>query len=175
MKRSAFLKVLGSTSAAALTGCTTTAPSSGAGAAWPPVPYQTVRAFVYDCEAEHNNMGFWHKDGAMHSGVLNAPGTALSATQVKRLLATANTPAPLDHYKPCYVPHHAFVFYDAADKPVATLEVCFMCRRHTATPAGTPEHIDYGALWSLLHELKVPAERGQNYYRELYRKAQGQA
>jgi hypothetical protein len=106
----------------------------------------------------------------MHTGVINTPGILLSAAQVKRLLATANTPAPLLKYKACYVPHHAFVFYDASDKPVATLEVCFTCNRHIATPDGTPKHIDYGALWTLLREAGVPAERGPYYYRELYRK-----
>ena len=171
MNRSSFLKTLCAASAASLTACSTTAPPTTGITSWPPVSCKTVRAFVYDCEAEHHNMSFWRKDGTMHQGVLNAPGTTLSPSQVQRLLAAANTPAPLDKYKPCYVPHHAFVFYDAADKPVATLEVCFTCRRHIATPAGTPEHINYGALWSLLHELNVPAERGPYFYRQLYRAA----
>ena len=179
MKRLAFLKTLCAASAAGLSACSTTGSSSssapGTGAVWPPAGYTKVRAFVYDCEAELHNMSFWRKDGTMHTGVINAPGVVLSDSQVKRLVATANTPHPLDKYKPCYVPHHAFVFYDAADKPVATLEVCFTCRRHIATPKGTPDHIDYAALWNLLHEVGVPAERGPTYYRDLYRKTKGRA
>jgi hypothetical protein len=38
-----------------------------------------VRAFVYDREAEHNNMSFFKKDGSKHQGVINAPGARLSA------------------------------------------------------------------------------------------------
>lgn len=177
MNRSDFLKMLCAASATGLTACSTTSSSSpaAAGASWPPAGYTTVRAFVYDCEAEHRNMSFWRKDGGMHTGVINAPGAVLTPAQVKRVVATANTPAPLKKYKPCYVPHHAFVFYDAADKPVATLEVCFTCNRHVATPGGTPEHIDYGTLWAILHEAGVPAERGPYYYRQLYRKTKGRA
>ena len=27
----------------------------------------------------------------------------------------------------CYIPHHAIVYYDDKDKPVASLSICFMC------------------------------------------------
>lgn len=173
MKRSTFLKSLCAASAAGLPACSTPDTPSGAQTSWPPVPYKTVRAFVYDCEAEHENMTFINKGGRMHEGAINAPGVLLTPAQVKKVLHIANTPAVRDRYKPCYVPHHAIVFYDAADRPVANLEICFNCRRHIATPKGTPVIIDYAALWSLMHELGVPAQSGEGYYRRLYREKKG--
>jgi hypothetical protein len=174
MKRSAFLKSLCAASTAGLSSCSTTSgPASGPQTSWPPVNYKSVRAFVYDCEAEHQNMTFINKGGRMHEGVINSPGVLLSPAHRDNLLRIANTPAVRDRYKPCYVPHHAIVFYDDADRPVANLEICFTCRRHIATPDGTPGVIDYDALWSLMHELGVPAQRGEGYYRRLYRAKKG--
>jgi hypothetical protein len=176
MKRSEFLRTLCGGTTAALTGCSTAArPARSSATPWPPVPYKSVRAFVYDCEAEQHNMTFLDKGNRMHKGVINAPGAPLSPAQVKRLVATTNTPATRNKYKPCYVPHHAIVFYDEADHPVANLEICFTCNRHIATPSGTPEIIDYGSLWALMHELNVPAQRGEGYYRQLYRQTKAGA
>jgi len=170
MKRSVFLKSLCAASAAGLSACSTTStPSAGTGTSWPSVAYKSVRAFVYDCEAEHQNMTFLNKGGRIHDGVINAPGALLSPAQVARVISIASTPATRDKYKPCYVPHHAIVFFDDAERPVACLEICFTCRRHIASPSGTPDIIDYPALWALMHELGVPAERGEGYYRRLYR------
>lgn len=174
MKRTDFLKALCAAPVAALSACSTTsAPvAPGNGQQWPPVAFSSVRAFVYDCEAELRNMSFL-KNGRMHTGVINAPGALLNADQTTRLLAILNTPSTREKYKPCYVPHHAIVFYDAAGQPVANIEICFTCSRHIATPGGNPDIINYGALWSLMHELGVPAQRGEGYYRELYRQKRG--
>lgn len=170
MNRSAFLKTAcAAASSIFLTNCAGTKPAaSGAPVAWPRAPFKTVRAFAYDCEAEHG-VSFFQK-GRMHKGVLNAPGAVLSPSQVQRLLADVTKGEPLDDRKPCYVPHHAFVFYDAADQPVATLEICFTCRRFQATPPGLPEQIGYDVPWTIMKELNVPAERGKGYYSDLYRK-----
>lgn len=172
MKRTDFLKALCAAPVAALTACSTTPDASSGGTQWPPVAFSSVRAFVYDCEAEHRNMTFL-KNGKMHTGVINAPGALLNAGQTARLMKILNTPATRDKYKPCYVPHHAIVFYNAAGQPVANVEICFTCRRHIASPAGTPEIVDYNALWSLMHELGVPAQRGEGYYRNLFRQLHG--
>jgi hypothetical protein len=169
MKRSAFLKAAcAALPAVVFSSCSSTPPSSP-GTPWPPVAFKTVRAFVYDCEAEHG-VSFFQSHGRMHKGVLNAPGALLSPSQVHRLLSDANAGKPLDKRKPCYVPHHAFVFYDAAEKPVATLEICFTCRRFIATPPGLPVQIGYETPWAILKELNVPADRNQGYYRDLYKK-----
>lgn len=173
MKRSSFLASLTASAAAlAFSSCATTpGPGSAApatAASWPPADFKTVRAFVYDCEAERS-VGFWHADGTMHKGVLNAPGTVLTKDQTRRLLAAIRTATPKKGRTICYVPHHAFVFCNAASQPVATLEVCFTCNKYIATPAGLPDHFDLGPLWGILHELKVPAEATKGYYRGLYK------
>jgi hypothetical protein len=176
MNRSVFLKTACAAATSVLfSNCAGTRPATpGQPVAWPPVSYKTVRAFAYDCDAEHG-VSFWKRHGRMHKGVLNAPGVVLSPSQVQRLLGDVTVAKPLDDRKPCYVPHHAFVFYDAADQPVATLEICFTCRRFDATPRGLPEQIGYDIPWTILKELNVPAERDKRFYGQLYKKLHGKS
>jgi hypothetical protein len=175
MNRSDFLKSACAAATSVLfTNCASPTSAPVNSKAWPPVAYKTVRAFAYDCDAEHG-VSFWKHNGRMHKGVLNAPGAVLSPSQVQRLVSDVVVGRPMDERKPCYVPHHAFVFYDAADKPVATLEICFTCRRFEPTPSGLPEQIGYDIPWTILKELNVPAERDKRFYGELYRKLHGKA
>ncbi len=169
MERAAFLRSACAVSASLLLGSCASRPAVPAGLViWPPAPYKTVRAYAYDCEAEHGT-GFFQSHGRMHKGVLNAPGAVLSPGQVQRLLNAITRGRAMDRRKPCYVPHHAFVFHDADDRVVAVLEVCFSCRRFVATPEGLPRQIDYTVPWAILAELSVPVSRESGFYRELYR------
>ena len=65
----------------------------------------------------------------------------------------------------CYVPHHAFVFFDATNKPVAHIDICFMCaqsysypRYATAKFGGLSEKGDE-ALFLFCHNLWMPSPR----------------
>ena len=97
MNRSAFLKsACAAATSVLLSNCAATHSSTpGKPVAWPPVPFKTVRAFAYDCDAEHG-VNFWKRNGRMHKGVLNAPGAVLSPSQVQRLLGDVTVGKPLD-------------------------------------------------------------------------------
>ncbi len=70
----------------------------------------------------------------LEAGVLNKDGALLTPGQVKRLV-TAVAESKIRHpVAKCYEPHHAFVFYDLAKKPVAFIEVCFICHAEKFHP-----------------------------------------
>jgi hypothetical protein len=56
----------------------------------------------------------------------------------------------------CFNPRHAFVFYDAAMKPVAWVELCFQCHNAEAEPQQKEQVYDVAALEKLARELKLP-------------------
>lgn len=172
MLRQTFLQL----TAAGLTGAVlascaspTTSPVTGGPVVWPGRSFSSVRAFVYDCDAD-KSVSFFQKDGRQHQGVIGA-GTVLTAAQTRRLLATLTMATPRRNHTACYVPHHAFVFYDASAQPVAHAEVCFNCTLLKSSPAGLPPHVDFPALWALLQEARVPVGPGRQIYKDL-RKAQ---
>ncbi len=147
-------------------GCVSPA-ASGTGS-WPgQVSFTTVRGFTYACEADRDPT-FVRANGELHPGNLTPGGVRLSAEQVRRLMTALNTPTPMKGRTACYVPHHAFVLYDAADRPVASVDVCFTCHHSKSRTRGLPSHFDYGALWQLVHELGLPADTTPGYYRRLW-------
>ena len=147
------------------------APVSGVPVAWPPAKFASVRAFVYDCDAD-KTVSFFQKDGATHRGVINGQGALLSETQVRRLMPALTTETVRKHRTACYLPHHAFLFYDAAGRVVAHTEICFTCTIQRSSPVGLPEHINFQAVWDLLRELGVPCGAGSQFYKDLYKEQQ---
>ncbi len=126
---------------------------------WPGVPYTEVRAFVWDAKIPvlvHSNH-LIREDLSFVDGVLNPDGALLNASQVKRLLAAHARRLKTETKAGCYYPHNAFVFFDAARKPVAYLEVCFDCTGSRTVPQDEQSgHPDYYALAELCAELKLP-------------------
>lgn len=170
MHRHTFLKL----TAASLTGAvlpscvsSTTAPVTGVPVVWPGRIFASVKAFVYDCDAD-KSVSFFQADGRQHQGVIGS-GVTLNPAQVRRLLGTLTLATPRQHRTACYVPHHAFVFYDSAGQPVAHAEVCFNCTLVKSTPAGLPPNVDFAALWDLLQESGVPTGPGRQFYKDLRR------
>lgn len=170
MNRLSFLRFTGAGLAGAVLSSCASAPVSGIPVAWPPAKFSTVRAFVYDCDAD-DTKGFFQKNGAVAKGVINGPGALLSPAQVQRLLPALTTETPRKNHTACYLPHHAFVFYDAAGRVVAHAEICFNCTIQRSFPAGLPGHINFQAVWDLLRELGVPCGDGSQFYRDLYKSA----
>jgi hypothetical protein len=173
MNRQTFLRALGAAGfGSVLSSCSVLNPEPSGRVSWPPAQFASVRAFVYSCEAERD-VTFLRKDGSMHPGVLNAPGALLSPGQVTRLVDAITVFKARPKRTACYVPHHAFVFYDASGRPVACFEVCFTCHRHEATPDGLPSQVDYDVLWTIIHELGVAADTTKGYYKRLYDERNG--
>lgn len=168
MNRESFLRLGGACLAGALLSSCASAPVSGTPVAWPPVPFATVRAFVYDCDADRS-VNFFQKDGSRHRGIINGPGVLLTESQVQRLMPALTTATVRKHRTACYLPHHAFLFYDAAGRVVAHTEICFTCTIQRSFPAGLPEHINFQAVWDLLREAGVPCGDGSQFYRDLFK------
>ncbi len=137
---------------------------------WPHKDFTNVKAFTYDCDADESR-DFILPDGRFSKGILAPGGVSLSQEQTKRLMAAITIPQPKSQRTPCYVPHHAFVFYNAEGQPIAHLEICFTCNKFRAFPGGLPEYVDMKALYALVGELGIPLGSGKEYYRNLYKQA----
>ena len=171
MNRSSFLRLSSAGLTGALLSSCASAPVSGVPVTWPPARFASVRAFVYDCDAD-KSVSFFQKDGSLHRGIINGPGALLSGTQVQRLMPALTTETVRKHRTACYIPHHAMVFYDAAGRPVAHSEICFTCTIQRSAPEGLPEHINFQAVWDLLRELDVPCGAGSQFYKDLFKAKQ---
>ncbi len=143
-------------------------PAPGTQVSWPNVAFTEVRAYCYDYTAEKASSFFIN--GRMHAGVKDPAGVKLSPAQTQRLLSVLTISQDKQKRAVCYKPHHAFVFYNASNKPVAVFEMCFGCNKFVSTPRGTPEYIDYNALVLLTKELGLPFGNGNDFYTEACRK-----
>jgi hypothetical protein len=124
-------------------------------AGWPSLPYVEVRAYAYNAQGELDRAIL--KNGRLDRTVVNKTGIALTALQIKRLVAavTGKRPAP-NGAAACFIPRHAFVFYNAAKKPIAGVELCFECANAYAKPYRNGQVYDIAALENLAKELKLP-------------------
>jgi hypothetical protein len=137
-------------------------PAVGTRLTWPGVSFAEVRAYCYDYTAEEGVSFFIN--GRMHRGVMDPKGVKLSTDQTRRLMDALTVSRDKQDRTPCYKPHHAFVFYDAAGKVAAVFEMCFGCNKWVETPNGLPEYIDTPALWTLCQELGLPTGVGNKFY-----------
>lgn len=137
-------------------------PAPGTQTSWPGVPFSYVKAYCYDYTAGPS--ASFMEQGRMHPGVMDAQGVRLSAQQVQRLMRAATVSQPRGLRTPCYAPHHAFVFFNAAGQSVAVFEMCFGCNSQVFYPAGGPEYVDRTALWDLTNELGLPLGKGDRFY-----------
>ena len=121
---------------------------------WPHVKFSEVRAYAWPNEPDTKAVIL--EGMALKSDVLNPEGAILSAEQARTLIR-AITGEHRDYPGAmCYVPHNAFVFYDAANTPVAFVELCFGCSGHRTSPAGAAGSIDLVALAAIFDAHKLP-------------------
>jgi hypothetical protein len=135
---------------------------------WPGKPYSEVRAYCYDYTAEQDRSFF--VNGRMHAGVMDPKGVKLTPSQVTRLMDAITVSQGKQDRTPCYKPHHAFVFYDAAGKVVGVFEMCFGCNKFHETPNGLPEYVDTVALQELVQEVGLPFGQGNEFYSDACRR-----
>lgn len=135
---------------------------------WPGAAYSSVKAYVYDCDAD-SSVAFLQKGGRETKGIINKGGAVLSAAQAAKLMSIMKTPTPKESRTACFIPHHAFVFYAPDGSIVGRIEVCFTCDTHRAYPGGLARHVNMGELWNLLGELDVARGEGRKFYQDLYR------
>ncbi len=132
---------------------------------WPP-PFTEVRGYSYNRikpPSAPDNTGRVRisyglfEDGKIGPTVINKAGARLTPNQVHRLLSAVTGEHPSHLHARCFYPHHGFVFYDAAMKPVAWIEVCFECGNTESWPEGRKvKEDDMRALLALCKELRLP-------------------
>jgi hypothetical protein len=126
---------------------------------WPGVDFVEVRAYAWPIAEHEENVYVIVDDMSLRPDVLNKEGAVLSADQVKRLMLAVTGEHKEHPVASCYIPHNAFVFYNAEKKPVAFIEICFDCLGERIVPKGAARRVDLPALASLFVELKLPAGR----------------
>ena len=147
---------------------------AGMSASWQVVEYAVVRGYLYFpggdeiTEAAEEEI---LRDGKLHPAVMNKEGVKLSPEQVKRLLDAVRPSKTSRKGVGCYFPHHGFVFYDQAGKPVAELSPCFLCGVGRAEPGNKSLTTwRFEELAKLVTELKLPVfkdmKEAESYYRE---------
>jgi hypothetical protein len=134
---------------ACLLSITTLAASSS-----PHASYIQVRAYAYNREGDIDRPIL--KNGQLDFSVVDKRSVVLTAQQSARLIAAVTGKRPVRPEAMCFNPRHAFVFYDAAMKPVAWVELCFQCHNAEAEPQQKEQVYDVAALEKLARELKLP-------------------
>lgn len=120
------------------------------------VGFDRVDVVVYDYRAEE---GALVQGGRLHKGVLGNLTETLDASEVDRLeeLVTGSRTKELGAW--CYLPHHGFIFYDAANAVVGHIEVCLMCRNYRSYPRST-DHSGLSSNWDLKGIKKFLKDKG---------------
>ena len=130
-------------------------------ASWPGRRYPEVRAYAYNLKE-----GFPERiiqNGKLGKTVTSKTGVLLTPQQTQRLIAAVTGKHPSHPHAACFHPRHAFVFYDAAHTPGATLEVCFECLNNRSEPNGISGDSDFPALTELCTELRLPSSPGRDF------------
>ena len=139
--------------------------ASPALADWPAAAYTEVRAYAYNLDGHSRNPAII-VDGKLHPTVVNPAGVKLSKKQEVKLLAALNGKHSPHPVASCFIPRHAFVFYDH-EKVVASVDVCFECMATESTPKGIIYPDDLAALAELCDAMKLPRSPGPGYRRWL--------
>src|SRR5471030_140920 len=123
---------------------------------WPGMAFATVRAFAWPADQDQASVVL--ADMTPRAGAVDPKGRLLSSAQVGKLIAAATrkrAPGRLS-LSICFEPHHAFIFYDTAGRPVAFFEVCLHYHGYRLAPELSDLEPHYGDLASLCAELKLP-------------------
>ncbi|NJM38730.1 MAG: hypothetical protein HC845_13160 [Akkermansiaceae bacterium] len=121
---------------------------------WPGVKFTEVRAFAWPSDKEAEAVvldGMEPKTGAINPG-----GAVLTKEQTLTVIRAVSGERPSYTVASCHIPHNALIFYDAAKKPVAYIEICFGCSNHRISPKGTARFIDLVAIASVFEAHKLP-------------------
>src|SRR5687767_6066730 len=78
--------------------------------AWPPKGYTEVRAFLYNLDSHDS----WPcvTNGHLDATMTDTNGVRLTDAQISRLLKAVTGKHPEHGVAGCYVPHHAYAYYE---------------------------------------------------------------
>lgn len=136
--------------------------------AWPPKHYTEVRAFLYNLD--NNSSLACVTNGQLDASMTDTNGVRLSDMQVARLFTAITGKHPEIARAQCYVPHHAYIFYDQQHQIVGWVELCFGCLRYKASSPDAPPAFDLPALADLTRELGLPILKDDKDYQALKEK-----
>jgi hypothetical protein len=122
---------------------------------WPGVAYSEVRGYAYNKRGLVGTSIL--RKGRLAPSVINKRGVVLTAEQTQRVIlaVTGRTPG-IREPEYCFQPHHAFIFYDTAKKPVAWVELSSVCGSAEASPRPNGPPINVLALDAIVKKLKLP-------------------
>ncbi len=123
-------------------------------ATWPAVKFSEIRAYAWPDDKSTEAVIL--QGMALKEGAINPAGAVLTLEQTKALIAAVTGKRPDYPVAACHIPHNAFVFYYAAKKPVAFVEICFGCSNHRIAPKGAAENLDLVALAQIFDAYKIP-------------------
>lgn len=144
--------------------------------AWPTKPFKHVVGYCYDYTKDPRGSDITFPDGSLSRGVIHATTVRLDADQTKELMILLSTDSKDEPDEvECYDPHHAFVFYDADWKVVASIDICFFCAEFSSRPTRAPAQIDLGALEEFCGEIGLPLLESSADYTRLFIQEQPKA
>jgi hypothetical protein len=123
---------------------------------WGVVKFTEVRAFRMNWDGDGMNDELIRaEDGTLNKTRRPKQGIVLTASQIERLhqAVTTSDDTPVAG---CFLPHHAFVFYDARGTIVSTLDVCFICGHVNSEPVALVKATNMGALKTLIEDVGLP-------------------
>lgn len=98
------------------------------GMRWPGVSYSSVRGYVYNLNGMLRGHHSPVKDGQLDTSVV-LPGVELNGKNLMRYQKWLAQDLSIlqEGLSKCYIPHHAVVYFDADQKPVAWMSACLLC------------------------------------------------
>lgn len=141
---------------------------------WPAEAFTRVEAYCYDYTQDQRGASITFLDGSLHRGVIVSKAVKLDDAQILKLrkLLTEESEEEFGEVD-CYDPHHAFVFYDAEGKVLASVDICFLCESYEARPKKAASNADLIALEKFCRDLGLPMLENPAAYTKLFKKEQG--
>jgi hypothetical protein len=124
---------------------------------WPPKGFVAIVGYCMDDTQDPRGIDPVLPDRSLNKGIIRSTTVRLSTEQSKLLLELITKPAgEFQEEQDCYYPHHAFVFYDAAWKPVGWFAVSFECSTYTASTKAVPENLVVADIRKFCEKIGMP-------------------
>ncbi|MFM8743817.1 MAG: hypothetical protein ACKODM_10910 [Cytophagales bacterium] len=133
--------------------------------------YSMEKAYLYGL-SDVEGAGDILEKGHLNKTVVDTIGVTLTGAQVKKIVtvATGNNDAEVDEQAECFLPHHGVVFYDEKNRPLASVTICFDCRRMKFHPKIVDPEKGITILKEVILELGLPVFDNFEEYLELGKK-----
>lgn len=144
---------------------------------WNHPKYSTAKAYLYNLQnRDFRTFGILDTNKNLNKTVVDTAGVSLNKKQIKKVLAvvTGKTPGEDDYLAKCYVPHHAIVFYDENNNPVAHIAMCFYCGRKKIYPKTNLPKKGLNILKEVIEELDMPILKDPMAYERYAKELKGQ-